>query len=123
MHTHVLIASHPRRPNEPSCRPSLIHVCTLDPHASDRVDHYIDARALVRLQSDHINRVLVPAFYRYLQAQDPTAQAAGETELRATIDTLVGLFERAESQVGGTGLWKESGELGWADVMVGPCAS
>ncbi|KAF8548259.1 glutathione S-transferase [Imleria badia] len=78
------------------------------------------ARALVRLQSDHINRVLVPAFYRYLQAQDPAAQTAGETELRAAIETLVGLFERAENQVGGTGLWKEGGELGWADVMVGP---
>ena len=29
-----------------------------------------DARALIRLQADHVNRALVPAFYRYLQAQD-----------------------------------------------------
>ena len=29
-----------------------------------------DARALVRLQVDHVNRALVPAFYRYLQAQE-----------------------------------------------------
>ena len=31
---------------------------------------YLDARALVRLQADNVNRSLVPAFYRYLQAQD-----------------------------------------------------
>ena len=31
---------------------------------------YLDARALVRLQADGVNRSLVPAFYRYLQAQD-----------------------------------------------------
>ncbi|KAN0085796.1 valine---tRNA ligase [Tylopilus felleus] len=78
------------------------------------------ARALVRLQADHVNRVFVPAFYRYLQAQDTDAQIAGGKEFRAAIDTLVGLFERAESQVGGTGLWKEGGDLGWADVMVAP---
>ncbi|KAG6379633.1 glutathione S-transferase [Boletus reticuloceps] len=41
------------------------------------------ARALVRLQSDHINRTLVPAFYRYLQAQDPTTQITGEKEFKA----------------------------------------
>ncbi|KAH0834782.1 glutathione S-transferase [Lanmaoa asiatica] len=80
----------------------------------------LDARALVLLQSDHINRTIVPAFYRYLQAQDPVAQIASGNEFRATIDTLVGLFERADEEVGGTGLWKEGGELGWADVMVGP---
>lgn len=28
-----------------------------------------DARALVRLQADHVNRTLVPAFYRHIQAQ------------------------------------------------------
>jgi len=78
------------------------------------------ARALVRLQSDHINRALVPAFYRYLQAQDPSAQIAGGKEFRDAIEALVMLFERAEREVGGTGLWKEGGELGWADVMVGP---
>ncbi|KAF8434574.1 glutathione S-transferase [Boletus edulis BED1] len=78
------------------------------------------ARALVRLQSDHINRTLVPAFYRYLQAQDPTAQITGEKEFKAAIEALVALFERADKEVGGTGLWKEGGELGWADIMVGP---
>lgn len=121
------LASPPHRPNDPSFRPFLIHVRTRNPNASHhRANHLsviLDARALVRLQSDHINRTLVPAFYRYLQAQDPAAQVAGQDEFKAAVDTLVGLFERADKEVGGTGLWKEGGELGWADVMVGPCES
>ena len=32
-----------------------------------------DTRALVRLQADAVNRSLVPAFYRYLQAQYESA--------------------------------------------------
>lgn len=75
----------------------------------------------MRLQADHINRTLVPAFYRFLQAQDSDAQIAGGNEFRAAIEALVGLFERADKEVGGTGLWKEGGELGWADVTVAPC--
>ncbi|KAJ8587367.1 glutathione S-transferase [Rhizopogon salebrosus TDB-379] len=78
------------------------------------------AIALVRLQSDHINRTLVPAFYRYLQAQDTEAQISGGREFHAAIRYLVELFERAEREVGGTGLWMEGGDLGWADVIVGP---
>lgn len=79
----------------------------------------------MRLQADHVNRTLVPAFYRYLQAQDHPAQLAAQDEFTAAIHTLVGLFERAAQEVGGTGLWKgdasEGGTLGWADVMVAPC--
>jgi hypothetical protein len=128
IHTHVLLslASHPERPNEPSFRTSPIHVRTCNRHASHRADHHnvvLDARALVRLQSDHINRILVPAFYRYIQAQDPAAQITSGNEFRAAIETLVALFERADKEVLGTGLWNESGELGWVDVMVGPCES
>ncbi|KAI6003141.1 glutathione S-transferase [Pisolithus albus] len=78
------------------------------------------ARALVRLQADYVNRTLFPAFYRYLEAQDPDAQIAGRKEFLDAIETLVGLFERAEREVGGTGLWKEGGELGLADLLVGP---
>jgi len=80
------------------------------------------ARALVRLQADHINRTLVPAFYRYLQAQDASSQIEGGKDFHTSIASLVGLFERAENENEGTavGLWKEGGELGWADVMVGP---
>ena len=123
---HIHLASHPERPNEPSFRPSPIHVRTRNRCASLRADHHhvvLDARALVRLQSDHINRTLVPAFYRYLQAQDPAAQISSGNEFRAAIDTLVALFERADKEVSGTGLWNERGQLGWADIMVGPCES
>ncbi|TFY80550.1 hypothetical protein EWM64_g3457 [Hericium alpestre] len=81
------------------------------------------ARALVRLQADHVNRALVPAFYRFLQAQDADAQIAAGQEFRAALDGLVSLFERAEKETEsgpGAGLWREGGELNWVDVMAGP---
>jgi glutathione S-transferase len=83
------------------------------------------ARALIRLQAHHIDRTLVPSFYRYLQAQDPDKRTAGGREFHQAIETLVGLFERAENQLGSDqkylGLWS-GGDLGLADVLVGPCA-
>ncbi|TFY72218.1 hypothetical protein EVG20_g776 [Dentipellis fragilis] len=89
---------------------------------------YPYARALVRLQADHVNRAVVPAFYRYLQAQDVDAQIAGGKEFHASLEQLAALFERAERELVtesetalGAGLWKEGGEINWADIMVGPC--
>jgi len=64
------------------------------------------ARALVRLQADHISRTLVPAFYRFLQAQD--------------LDTQRGEREIVAKGGPGSGLWCEDGELNWTDVMAGP---
>ncbi|TFK69402.1 glutathione S-transferase [Pluteus cervinus] len=94
------------------------------------------ARSLVRLQADHVNRNLVPAFYRFLQAQDPEVQATAGKEYTATIETLVSLLERTEREVVeqggvfgdgerralaiGLGLWFEGGSLGWIDAMAGP---
>ena len=46
-------------------------------------------RATSRLWSDHINRHIIPAFYRHLQAQDPTSQIQSATDLRSQISTLV----------------------------------
>ena len=74
-----------------------------------------------------MTRTLVPAFYRYLQAQDPAAQTMFGSEFTAALEGLVGLFERAEREIGGEGekglgLWVEGGELGMTDVMVGPCS-
>ena len=87
-----------------------------------------DARALIRLQVDHINRTLVPSFYRYLQAQDAEKQISSGREFHQSIQTLVSLFERAEKELGSDqkvrrslGLWVEDGEMSLADVMVGPC--
>jgi len=80
------------------------------------------ARALVRLQADHINRSLVPTFYRYLQAQEAPARIEAGLEFHSAVEGLVHIFERAERENEETalGLWKEGGELGWADVMAGP---
>jgi len=91
----------------------------------DPKDPYICA--LVRLQSDHVSRTLVPAFYRYLQAQDPSAQIEGGKEFYEAIEHLVKLLEKTERECErgngdykAVGLWREGGELGWTDVMVGP---
>ncbi|KAJ7228294.1 glutathione S-transferase [Mycena pura] len=94
------------------------------------------ARALVRLQCDHIGRALVPAFYRFLQAQEEDKQVEGAKDFRAALDGLVALFERAEREIvqgggaagageqralrAGLGLWLEGGDLSMSDVMVGP---
>ncbi|KIK64604.1 hypothetical protein GYMLUDRAFT_220582 [Collybiopsis luxurians FD-317 M1] len=97
------------------------------------------ARALVRLQCDHINRSIVPAFYRYLQAQDQEAQINAGKEYHESIATLVDLFERMEKEVVqsqaagaagegekkalavGLGLWIDGNDdIGLVDVMVGP---
>lgn len=59
-----------------------------------------DARALVRLQCDHVNRSLVPAFYRYLQAQTEEAILSGAREYVESLQGLTALLERAEQEVG-----------------------
>ncbi|EIM87705.1 uncharacterized protein STEHIDRAFT_121314 [Stereum hirsutum FP-91666 SS1] len=84
------------------------------------------ANAIVRLQADHINRTLIPAFYRYLQAQDTAAQIEGGKDLLSAIEQLVSLFERAEKECGDAlegnpvGLWQETGTLSWSDIMAAP---
>ncbi|KAH9955885.1 glutathione S-transferase [Lactifluus volemus] len=88
-----------------------------------RSDPY--ARALVRLQADYISRTLVPLFYRFLQAQDMERQMVYKEEFSAALEHLASLLERqrvsAVTGLGtGSGLWSESGELNWTDVMVGP---
>ncbi|CAL1709224.1 unnamed protein product [Somion occarium] len=78
------------------------------------------ARALIRLQADHVNRTLVPAFYRYLQAQEEEKQIQGAKDFVESLGGLLQLFERAgKESVSTVGLWTE-GELGLADVMAGP---
>ena len=46
-------------------------------------------RASSRLWSDHVNRHIIPAFYRYLQAQNADDQVKFATELREQISKLV----------------------------------
>ena len=85
------------------------------------------ARALLRLQADHVSRSLVPAFYRLLQAQDSASQIAGAQVFSDALTQLLSLLERGGREIGlesgpGSGLWYENGELNWTDVMAGPCA-
>jgi hypothetical protein len=79
----------------------------------------------------------VPAFYRFLQAQEDAAQIEAGREFRSGLETLVTMFERAEREIvqgggaagvgeqkalgAGLGLWLDGGDLSLADVMVGPC--
>ena len=85
-----------------------------------------------------MNRTLVPAFYRYLQAQTAEKQIEGGKDFRAALEGLVSLLERAEREVlgaggaagegeihqlrKGLGVWIPGEEnLGWTDIMAGPC--
>ncbi|KAH9958223.1 glutathione S-transferase, partial [Russula dissimulans] len=82
-------------------------------------------RALVRLQADHVSRSLIPAFYRFLQAQDSAGQIAGAQVFSDALKRLLSLLERGEREIAlksgpGSGLWHENGELNWTDVMAGP---
>jgi len=95
------------------------------------------ARGLVRLQADFVNRTLVPAFYRYLQAQTKEKQIEGGNDFYTALEGLVLILERAEREILGSGGVAGEGEagelrkglgvwvvgeenLGWADIMAGP---
>jgi len=92
-------------------------------------------RALIRLQADHVNRSLVPSFYRYIQAQDSDKQIEYGKEFHSSIEYLVKLLQRAEQELLASeredevqaitrkalGAWLPSGtDLGWVDIMAGP---
>ena len=47
------------------------------------------ARAHSRVWSDHINRKIIPLFYKFLQEQDSSKQPAHAAEFKQQIDTLV----------------------------------
>jgi len=79
------------------------------------------ARTVARFQADHVNRHIIPSFYRYLQAQEADKQAEGAKEFVEGIQKLVEMFEKAEKDCpDAVGLWKEDGKLGWTDVMIVP---
>jgi glutathione S-transferase len=87
-----------------------------------------DTRALIRLQADYISRSFVPAFYRYIQAQDASAQIEAGKDFHSSIEGLVSLFERADKEISDAeersslGLWlEESNRLSLADILAGPC--
>jgi glutathione S-transferase len=68
-----------------------------------------------------VNRHLIPAFYRYLQAQEEQKQVEGAKDFLQAIEQLVEMFEKAEKDTpDAVGLWKENGSLGWSDTMAAP---
>jgi glutathione S-transferase len=98
----------------------------VDPDPSSVFDNLLslpDSRAFVRLQADHINRTLIPAFYASLMAQDPETLSKRMQAFTTAIEGFISLFERAEKEQATKtvlGLWAENGEIGWADVMAVP---
>lgn len=67
----------------------------------------------MRFQADHVNRNLIPAFYRYLQAQEEDKQIEGAKDFYEAIEKLVDMFQKAEQETPeAIGLWKEHGKLG-----------
>jgi glutathione S-transferase len=59
----------------------------------------------VRLQADHISRTLVPAFYRFLQAQDLDAQAASLQEFFDALEQLTSPRARGARDRHKRGFW------------------
>ncbi|KIK60044.1 hypothetical protein GYMLUDRAFT_168585 [Collybiopsis luxurians FD-317 M1] len=81
------------------------------------------ARALVRLQCHHINHSILPAYYRYLQAQDQEVQISTGKEYHESINEVADAAGQGEKKTlaVGLGLWIDGNEdIGLADVMVGP---
>lgn len=76
--------------------------------------YYIpDARSVVRFQADHVNRHLIPAFYRYLQAQEEEKQIQGAKDFLEAIEKLIEMFQKAEKDTPeAVGLWRQDGKLG-----------
>ncbi|CEH18048.1 Glutathione S-transferase [Ceraceosorus bombacis] len=74
-------------------------------------------RAQARLAADKINRTLLPAFYKYLQAQEVQRQVEAGREF------LNGMTAFVESMQQGSGpFWDGTDKIGWADVMIAPWA-
>lgn len=70
-------------------------------------------RAFSRLWSDHINRHIIPLFYKYLQAQGADDQVKFAGELRAQIAKIVEVAD-------GDGPFFLGSEMGFVDVQLAP---
>jgi glutathione S-transferase len=70
-------------------------------------------RAYSRLWTDHLNRKIIPLFYRYLQAQDTEKQLEYAAEYKAEIDKLV---EAADKE----GPFFLGKDLSFVDVQFAP---
>ncbi|KAJ5884233.1 hypothetical protein N7504_011805 [Penicillium tannophilum] len=70
-------------------------------------------RAHCRLWADHINRNIIPAFYRVLQEQDQQKQIENAQELRSAFDTLI---EAAHAR----GPFFMGGQISFVDIQAAP---
>lgn len=70
-------------------------------------------RATSRLWADHVNRSIIPLFYRFLQAQDANDQVMHAKSLRAQIATLVDAAHP-------TGPFFLGSEMSFVDVQFAP---
>ena len=70
-------------------------------------------KAHCRLWTDHVNRNVIPNFYRFLQAQEESKQAEHAKELSEQIAKLVNAADE-------TGPFFEGQELGFVDVQMAP---
>ncbi|KAL1306956.1 hypothetical protein AAFC00_005593 [Neodothiora populina] len=70
-------------------------------------------RAHSRLWSDHINRHIIPNFYRYLQAQDQKSQVEEGEELKTQISKLVDASDKSGPFFLGEG-------MSFVDVQMAP---
>jgi glutathione S-transferase len=107
--------------------PAIRHGPTWSTHESTVIMEYLEdlatgpallppdaqTRATCRLWSDHINRSIIPSFYRLLQAQDPNDQVSHGTELRDEISKLV---DAADSD----GPFFLGRNFGFVDVQIAP---
>jgi glutathione S-transferase len=107
--------------------PAIRHGPTWSTHESTVIMEYLEdlatgpallppdaqTRATCRLWADHINRSIIPSFYRLLQAQDPDDQVLHGTELRDEISKLV---DAADAD----GPFFLGRNFGFVDVQVAP---
>ncbi|KAG8919225.1 hypothetical protein FRC01_001403 [Tulasnella sp. 417] len=72
-------------------------------------------RARARLQADQINRTFVPAFYRFLQAQETAKQIQLGKEFLDELEKFAIAMDPEGPFFGGN-------ELGFVDIMIAPWA-
>ncbi|KAL8654787.1 MAG: hypothetical protein Q9210_001279 [Variospora velana] len=70
-------------------------------------------KAQSRLWTDHVNRHIVPAFYAYLQAQEPSKQMENATKLQDEISKLIEVAHPSGPYFLGT-------EMSFVDVQFAP---
>lgn len=70
---------------------------------------------IVRLALQHISNVVVPTFYRYVQAQEPEKQAEGKQAfVKALQDTYEQWFVKGDAQ------WARGDDFGWIEAALVP---